>query len=192
MKKETFEKKVKKFLCTKQGAVKKCYSHLYGFIESDSRFHGCKWSCGKGRFNLSASAHVNLIKALDAIGVDYSVGNDAPRGGWEGMFVELTEKGRRQVAEMRKYLQSQTKEKKEQERQQREEKEQRYKKQCEATYKQLKEMNVALSEEEKYMLLSPLTNRKQRKQWFHAFASNNKVWNNEGLKKYIEEQINKE
>lgn len=192
MKKETFEKKVKKFLCTKQGTIKKCYSHLYSFIESDNRFHGCKWSSGKGFLNLSTSAHDNLIEALKVIGIDYSVGNDAPRGGQGGMFVELTEKGRRQVAEMRKYLQSQTKERKEQERQQREEKEQRYKKQCEATYKQLKEMNVALSEEEKDMLLSPLTSRKQRRQWFRTFASDNKVWNNEGLKKYIEEQINKE
>ena len=40
---------------------------------------------------------------LKALGIDYTTGNDAPRGGAEGNYIELTAKGKRQIKEFQAY-----------------------------------------------------------------------------------------
>ena len=40
---------------------------------------------------------------LKVLGIDYTTGNDAPRSGAEGFYIELTAKGKRQVKEFQSY-----------------------------------------------------------------------------------------
>ena len=42
------------------------------------------------------------MKHESILGIDYETGNDAPRGGMNGYFVKLTEKGKRQVKDFSK------------------------------------------------------------------------------------------
>jgi len=41
---------------------------------------------------------------LTAIGIDFEIGNDAPRGGYSGNFLRITKKGHRQLAKFRAEL----------------------------------------------------------------------------------------
>ena len=104
MKAKTLRDRVAQHLTTKAGTINKRYAHVLGFIAQGkgARYHGARWH-GHGR-TLSDSDHWNLIKALKLIGVDYVTGNDAPRGGREGDYVELTAKGLRQTRELREEL----------------------------------------------------------------------------------------
>jgi hypothetical protein len=66
------------------------------------RYHGAGYS-GSGRYTSKTNGdHFSVIEGLRKIGVDFVEGNDAPRGGWSGRYVELSAKGKRQVAEWAK------------------------------------------------------------------------------------------
>lgn len=55
------------------------------------RFHGIE-SRGRGRFTrLSTAKHDDAVRLLDALGVAYELGNDAPRGGRVGTFIQFEE-----------------------------------------------------------------------------------------------------
>lgn len=56
------------------------------------KLHGVE-SRGRGRFvRLSTALHDDAIDLLDALGVAYELGNDAPRGGRVGTFILFEEK----------------------------------------------------------------------------------------------------
>lgn len=98
MKATTLQKKIEKHLCNKQGVIY-CKFYMLETLLVNGKFYG-KHRRGNGRFvTLSDCGYYNAIKALELLGIDYTTGNDAPRGGKTGDFVELTPKGKRQVAE---------------------------------------------------------------------------------------------
>ena len=101
MKAQTLAARIAAKLTTKGGAIAKKYADVEKVLLG-GRVHGKHYS-GSGRFTSVANGtHYTTIEGLKAIGVDYVTGNDAPRGGQCGDFVELTAKGRRQVAEWAK------------------------------------------------------------------------------------------
>lgn len=56
------------------------------------KLHGIE-SRGRGRFvRLSTALHDDAKDLLDALGVPYELGNDAPRGGRVGTFIRFEEK----------------------------------------------------------------------------------------------------
>ena len=96
MKATTLEAKIKKFLTTKKGVIKDRYSFYKDFLVQGYWF-GKSW---RGRhISLSDTQYNAAIEICDALGIDYKLGNDAPRGGKEGDFVEITKNGKRQIAE---------------------------------------------------------------------------------------------
>lgn len=98
MKATTLEAKIQKHLTTKKGAIKDKYSFYKDFLVQGYWF-GKSWK-GRGRhISLSDTSYRAAIEICDALGIDYSLGNDAPRGGKEGDFVEITKNGKRQIAE---------------------------------------------------------------------------------------------
>lgn len=105
MKAQELKNRISEKLSTKSGEIANKYHHLYEFIRKAERFHGCSWNGSARHMTLSDAKHRNLVEALTKIGVDYVIGNDAPRGGMAGTYVELTAKGKRQTAELRKELQ---------------------------------------------------------------------------------------
>lgn len=98
MKATTLQAKIQKHLTTKKGAIKDRYSFYKDFLVQGYWF-GKSWR-GRGRhISLSDTQYNAAIEICDALGIDYKLGNDAPRGGKEGDFVEITKKGKRQIAE---------------------------------------------------------------------------------------------
>ena len=56
------------------------------------KLHGIEFR-GRGRFvRLSTALHDDAMRLLDALGVAYELGNDAPRGGRVGTFIRFEEK----------------------------------------------------------------------------------------------------
>jgi hypothetical protein len=97
MKKETLETKIKASLYTKKGTLADRFSFLPDFLVA-GKWHGKNWR-GTGRYlSLSDTQYRAAIEICEKLGLDYTLGNDAPMGGKNGDFVALTEKGKRQVA----------------------------------------------------------------------------------------------
>lgn len=62
------------------------------FTSVRRKLHGIE-SRGRGRFGrLSTALHDDAMRLLDALGVAYELGNDAPRGGRVGTFIRFEEK----------------------------------------------------------------------------------------------------
>lgn len=104
MKRETIEKRIKENLYTKAGKLMVKYSAPVEWLQrgGKDRVHPCTW-CRSGR-HISLSDHrSDYIIALKKLGIDYVADNDAPRGGMEGEYIELTAKGKRQVKEYSDY-----------------------------------------------------------------------------------------
>ena len=97
MKKETLQARIKKHLYTKGGKLAKKDEDVIVRLNNPERVMRPIYGGYKGRTLHDGSA--NLECGLQAIGIDYETGNDAPRGGKNGYFVKLTSKGRRQVAD---------------------------------------------------------------------------------------------
>ena len=98
MKKETLKKRIYSELVTKSGKIRDKYRMAIAMITEPNagRWHLTHWS-NKGR---SLSDHrPDTREALELIGIDYELGNDAPCGGRNGDYIALTAKGRRQVKE---------------------------------------------------------------------------------------------
>lgn len=94
MKAKTLKQRIAERLTTKKGELNTRYAHINDFL-LEGKAHYIKW-CNHGR-RLNRAKHDATLEALSALGIDYTVGNDAPRGGMEGYFIALTAKGRRQV-----------------------------------------------------------------------------------------------
>lgn len=59
---------------------------------------------GRGRRTKTVMYHDETASILRALGIDFTFGNIAPRGGKGGNVITLTEKGKRQVADYQKEL----------------------------------------------------------------------------------------
>lgn len=101
MKASTLTDRINKHLTTAKGAIAKKFQDVEKVLLGN-RVHGKKYS-GRGRFtSITNGTYFATIEGLKSIGVDYQAGNDAPRGGAIGDYIELTAKGKRQVAEWAK------------------------------------------------------------------------------------------
>lgn len=101
MKASTLQNRIDSNLRTKGGAIAVKYQNVEKVLMGN-RYHGAGYS-GHGRYISKANGdHFAVIEGLRKIGVDFVEGNDAPRGGWSGQYVELSPKGKRQVAEWAK------------------------------------------------------------------------------------------
>lgn len=99
MKAKTIIKRIDANFLTQKGALKARYAGAVDFVLSGRTvLHGKRWS-SRGQ-SLSTNANDRLWELLDLLGVDYVTGNDAPRGGVEGDYIKLTDKGQKQVAEL--------------------------------------------------------------------------------------------
>lgn len=97
MKKETLQARIGKHLYTKSGKLARKYEEVIELLNNPNRIMRPIWWRGKG--DSLHDSHESLEYGLAVIGVDYTTGNDAPRGGMNGYFVKLTAKGKRQVRE---------------------------------------------------------------------------------------------
>ena len=98
MKATTLNNRIAKTLTLKNGKIAVKYSFFADFLVA-GKWYGKSWN-GSGRYiNLSDTQYRAAIEICEKLGLDFEVGNDAPRGGKSGDFVALTAKGKRQVAE---------------------------------------------------------------------------------------------
>ena len=103
MKRETIEKRIAEHLMTKKGELMKKYSApLFWLKYYGNRTYTCRWLKNGRHFNLEDTTK-NYTDLLKALGIDYTTGNDSPRGGAGGNYIELTAKGFRQVEEFKAY-----------------------------------------------------------------------------------------
>ena len=103
MKRETIEKRIAEHLMTKKGELMKKYGEPMWWLKySGNRHYPCRWHKSGRHFNLEDKTK-DFTDMLKALGIDYTTGNDAPRGGAEGFYIELTAKGKRQVKEFQAY-----------------------------------------------------------------------------------------
>lgn len=107
MKRETIEKRIAEHLMTKKGELMKKYSEpLWWLKNSGNRTYPRRWHKSGRHLNLEDKTK-DFTEMLKYLGIDYTTGNDAPRGGAEGFYIELTPKGLRQVKEFQAYYQNQ-------------------------------------------------------------------------------------
>lgn len=101
MKASTLQNRIDSNLRTKSGEIAVKYQNVEKVLMGN-RYHGAGYS-GRGRYTSKTNGdHFAVIEGLCKIGVDFVKGNDAPKGGWSGQYVELSAKGKRQVAEWAK------------------------------------------------------------------------------------------
>lgn len=187
MKAETLKKRINENLTTKNGSLKKRFSMIYDFIEKGGKYYGKRWIKTARGFHLDDSVHHNLFMALLKIEIDFIKGNDSPKGGKEGDYIELSAKGKRQTAELRKELRQQRQEREEAQRREAEAVE-RYKKDCEQTYNYLQESaNLVLTDEQKNILKNYGRTNKAHKALCFELSKSLRVQNNEGFRKYLYE-----
>lgn len=203
MKAQTLKQRISENLSTKKGEIANKYYHLYEFIRKAERFHGCQWNGGLRHMTLQDARHRNLVEALTKLGIDYVVGNDAPRGGATGTYVELTAKGKRQTAELRKELQARYDELMQQlareeamRKEEAEKQAQWYKEQCEKTHEACKGADIFATETAaKYGIVFKCLKDQTRNVWkpiLHELAAEMKQFNNDGFKKYVWEQFGRQ
>ena len=200
MKAQELKNRISENLSTKKGEIANKYYHIYEFIRKAERFHGCAWNGSARHMTLSDAKHRNLVEALTKIGVDYVIGNDAPRGGMAGTYVELTAKGKRQTAELRKELQARHEELMQQlarenamRKAEAEKQAQWYQEQCEKTYEACKGIDIFATETaNKYGIVFRALKNQTRNVWkpiLHELAGELGQFNNDGFKKYVWEQF---
>jgi hypothetical protein len=195
MKAQTLKKRIKEHLSTKNGTLKLSFSMLFEFIEKGGKYYGKKWRKNGGRWSLDDSKFYHLASALDKLQIDYITGNDSPKAGKEWDFIELSAKGKRQTAALRKELRQQRQEREEIQRQEREEAQRReseavdqYKKDCEQIYNYLRESaNLVLTDEQKHVLNNYGKTNKAHKAICFELSKSLHVQNNDGFRKYLYE-----
>lgn len=95
---KTLSKRISKKLTTKKGVIKACYASVLPMLNNPKqKVYLYAWRRSKGCHNLYSLAG-NIQQGLKILGIDFEEKNDAPKGGKEGDFIQLTVKGRRQVA----------------------------------------------------------------------------------------------
>lgn len=200
MKAQELKNRISENLATKSGKIANKYYHIYEFIRKAERFHGCSWNGGLRHMTLQDAKHRNLCEALDKIGVDYVVGNDAPKGGATGTFIELTAKGKRQTAELRKELQAEYADMMRRiaednllHRLEAEKSEEWYKTECDKTYESCKGIDIFSTETaNKYGIVFRNLKNQTRNVWkpiLHELAGELEQFNNDGFKKFVWEQF---
>lgn len=93
---KTFTKRLK--VAKIQGNAR---TYVEMLVEMDVRVYTCHTS-GTGRFISNIDSHAATCRALKVLGIGYTQGNDAPRGGKTGQWIELDPKGRKATAPIRK------------------------------------------------------------------------------------------
>lgn len=160
---------------------------LFEFIEKGAKYYGKTWRKNGGRWSLDDSKFYHLASALDKLQIDYITGNDSQKAGKEWDYIELSAKGKRQTAALRKELRQQRQEREEAQRREAEAVEQ-YKKDCEQTYNYLRECaNVVLTDEQKHVLNNYGKTNKAHKSICFELAKSLHVQNNDGFRKYLYE-----
>lgn len=96
----TLLKRIEKHLYTQKGTLAVKYEEVLNLITHPTLVvRPCKWyHYGKSLKDKRGS----ILSGLTALGIDYVYHNDAPKGGMEGYYIKLSEKGRRQVREFAK------------------------------------------------------------------------------------------
>ena len=103
MKRETIEKRIAENLMTKKGELMKKYGEpLWWLRLCNRRAYPCRLMQNGSHFRLEDNRK-DYFEMLTALGIDYTTGNDSPRGGATGFYIELTAKGKRQVEEFKAY-----------------------------------------------------------------------------------------
>lgn len=104
MKRETLEKRIKEnlFTASKPKSLKVKYRLLIDMLIHPSRIYPRWWTNNYGTL---VDKSEPILEGLHLLGIDYTDGNDAPRGGASGYYIELTKKGKRQVRDFSKFYQ---------------------------------------------------------------------------------------
>lgn len=103
MKRETLEKRIAKHLTNKAGNIYSVYKEPLDWLKTGrGRAYPCRWHKNGRHFSLDDKSK-RYFEMLKALGIDYTTGNDSPKGGAEGFYLELTPKGLRQVKEFQAY-----------------------------------------------------------------------------------------
>ena len=203
MKKETLQARIDAMRC-KNGVLNNV--DVLERLLINGIFHGKEWRRDGRHISLSDCRYYAAINFCDKLGIDYELGNDAPRGGKEGDFIKLTAKGKRQVAEWVKAKKAEIDARKEQEELERlerekieQEKKDEYARHCEETYNQLVATGATftLQDEDKNYTSLPFVRCREgevtyiniSKRAFHRIAGELKVYNNDGFKAYAREFI---
>lgn len=194
MKATTLQQRIEKKLYTKEGKLATRFANLDTLL-IEGIWHGKTYS-GRGRFTtLTNGDHLSMIEALRNLGIDFKVGNDAPRGGGIGDYVALTEKGKRQVKEYADIKRAEREAQRAAELAQREaerkvaaEREAQYQAECEATYNLCKERGVSIEWNDSFWRTAPrkwvpsgeVWHGTIQKQTYHELAAAAGVKNNKG------------
>ena len=105
MNKETFVKRIKP-LMTKSNELNKRYSFVMLYLlQGHNRFYYNRWSYGCRHFNLIDNSD-RYFKVLKALKLKYILGDDAPKGGQEGNYIQLTDGSIRTAKELSKMYKS--------------------------------------------------------------------------------------
>lgn len=103
MRRETIEKRIAQHLTSKAGKIYSKYQNPLNWLRlGRERVHPCRWQHSGRHYTLNDKSEY-YFEMLKALGIDYTTGNDAPKGGAEGFYIELTPKSRRQVKEYQSY-----------------------------------------------------------------------------------------
>lgn len=203
MKATTLQQRIEKKLYTKEGKLATRFANLDTLL-IEGIWHGKKYS-SRGRFiTLTNGDHLSMIEALRNLGIDFKVGNDAPRGGGIDDYVALTEKGKRQVKEYADIKRAEREAQRAAELAQREaerkaatEREAQYQAECEATYNLCKERGVSFDWQDSNWRWVPCFNHSKNeidhgtinKIIYHELAIVAGVKNNKGWRKYVDEVV---
>lgn len=79
---------------TKSGTLNKHYSNALSgsrFVFKTKRIYPCYWS-GSGNYINLKDYTVYVTNLLSCLGYKYSLGNDAPRGGRQGDYIQVSPK----------------------------------------------------------------------------------------------------
>lgn len=164
-------------LKTKDGQLKKKFGFFDNFIEKGI-LHGVHMS----RHRYSYAEHCACIEMCDMLGLSYTIGNDSPRGGQLGTYVQLTSESIEKTKDLRNEIINKRKEAL----MKREIECERRMAQNRKTYRQCQDKNITLSPEQYTHLWS--LNSKGRKHYLHVLAHGFGLVNNDGFKAYIKEK----
>lgn len=204
MKATTLLKRIEAKLYTKKGTLAAKYHFIFDLLLNGKYYYN--HYSGSGRFTtILTGGKIHAINSLHLLGIDWTLGNDAPRSGKIGDFIALTEKGKRQVAEWVKIRKAElaeeariAAEKREAERRERAKREMLYKIECQKTYAEagLKNVKVDLDAHGQRLLADK---RKYNatyiviitKKQCYEIAKKYGLKNNEGFRQYVNEYIEK-
>ena len=95
----TFRNRIKD-LYTKKGELKSAYYKNLFYLTSlarGERVHLKIWARGQKSHMTLIDRSPRIKEVLNKAKISYTIGNDAPRGGQEGYFLKLTDRGLRQI-----------------------------------------------------------------------------------------------